>query len=43
MKNNQNGKQVKSKNCGTKNCGKNCGKNDAKSEKQGYNGNGENE
>lgn len=38
---NQNGKQVK--NCGAKNCGKNCGKNGAKNEKQGYNGNGENE
>lgn len=36
MKNNQNGKQVKSKNCGSKNCGsKNC-KNSANEEKQGF-------
>ncbi len=43
MKNNQNAKQVKSKNCGAKNCGsKNC-KNNANSEKQGYNNNGNNE
>ena len=40
---NQNAKQAKTKNCGAKNCGKNCGKNSAKTEKQGYNGNGENE
>ena len=37
MKNNQNGKQVKSKNCGTKNCGKNCGKKGVSDEKQGFN------